>query len=135
MKTIKLSLLSLLIGCQQLRVTPNDLALCQCETLVIGDSISKGYQNYLPNSGHSQDSTSQNNAQTSAHTLLRIDTYVSQARGAKTILWNNGLWDLMRSSTSPYNHQTSLMNYEANLRAIAARLLNTGAKVYFLTTT
>lgn len=114
--------LSILCSCGDKPVSPN--------LLVIGDSISMGYTPYVADglsslmSVHHPD----DNCRYSAYTLLHIDEWVKEQKPT-VITWNNGIWDCATSTASTEDE------YESNLRAIAEKLMLTGAKIYFVTTT
>ena len=106
--------------------------------LVIGDSISVptiGYftyaQKYLE--GEAILTHNKGSALYSAYTLRNLDLYLSIKPFPVFITWNNGLHDI---STQDLGHRRAEMpEYQNNLRAIAKKLLASGARVLFFTTT
>lgn len=97
--------------------------------LILGDSVSIGYMPYvsaaLPNMSvtHPDD-----NCRYSAYTLENVDKWLKEV-SPTTITWNNGIWDC---TTATYSEPEE---YEANLRQIADKLLETKARIFFVTTT
>lgn len=115
-----------------------------CDTVfVVGDSISIGY---LPSLSQKIGQTNNvyhplENCRNSWYTLQHVDQWIAQVQSPKTIIWNNGIWNVVRDELSNQPGQikeqygTTLEQYESDMRAIGAKLKATGARVIFFTTT
>jgi acyl-CoA thioesterase-1 len=119
--------------------------------LVIGDSISMAYvpgttkplgyftwaQEYLK--GQATLTHNDGNALSSEHTLENVDSYLKDTPHPDLITWNNGLHDLstfdLASGRELGHIQATIPEYQKNLRAIGKKLLASGARVIFFTTT
>ena len=115
-----------------------------CQNLmVVGDSISLGYLKPLAaeltsnfNVYHPEE-----NCRNSWYTLQNIDSWLNSSKSPDVIIWNNGIWNVVREelSTQPgqirEQYGTTLEQYESDLRAIGMKLKATNARVIFLTTT
>lgn len=131
--TTTLFLLAFLLGCNAHKT---DLVLS------IGDSISMGYLPHVKN--NLPDNLSlyhpPENCRNSWYQLQRIDLWLAIARRPKIIIWNVGIWNTLNAYSvsfggDPREQGTSLEQYEYDLRAIALKLKDTGAKVIFFNTT
>lgn len=118
--------------------------------LIIGDSISIGYTPHLRAQmpefnvrrvNESADLSKTENCQNTVKTLARLEAWLSQDPNNAVITWNNGNWNARDMSTysadspNPEWVGTSLEQYESDLIKIGTRLVKTGAKVFFITTT
>jgi lysophospholipase L1-like esterase len=113
--------------------------------LIIGDSISEGViheetnaqgyflyaQQYLK--GEAILTHNEGNAAYSAHTLQNIDHFLNTTPRPDLITWNNGLHDI--SDQDLGHRRAEIPEYQNNLRAIGKKLLASGARVIFFTTT
>ena len=109
-----------------------------CSSGGIGNSISMpttGYftyaQKYLE--GEAILTHNKGNATYSAYTLKNVDLYLSSKPLPVLITWNNGLHDI--STHDLGHHRAEIPEYQNNLRAIGKKLLASGARVIFFTTT
>ena len=114
--------------------------------LILGDSISMGY---TPTVRDRLDAKAwvirpRENCQGTNHGMLRIDSWLKLGDGRWDVIWFNfGLHDMKRvrpgtnqNSRNPsHPRQCALDKYEAQLRAITKKLVATGARVVFATTT
>jgi lysophospholipase L1-like esterase len=113
------------------------------DMLVIGDSISLGYDNYVAASlsavklgitvEHNKQSGSDSNAETSTNGVTKIDSWLGQ-NGGSGVLWdmvifNHGLWDLNHSRQVPLN------DYIDNMRIIANKIKAKSVKCAFVSLT
>lgn len=118
--------------------------------LIIGDSISMGYNTYVQtdlcgfyNVQHVSlkadliDNKEIQNAQGTTFTLANLDRWLDQAGPLDVIVWNNGLWNARDPATDSWapGNATDLNTYESELIQIANKLKATGARVIFFTTT
>jgi acyl-CoA thioesterase-1 len=112
--------------------------------LIIGDSISNGYTPPVAGilSGVAIVAHNPGNAQHSAFGLKNLDEWLGETKWA-VIHFNHGLHDLKYVDAAGKNTkdkatghiQIPVDEYEKNLDAISARLMKTGAKLIFATTT
>jgi len=102
--------------------------------LLIGDSISIGYTEPVRGAltGKANVQRIPANGATTVNGLKNIDDWLGTKQW-DVIHFNFGLHDLRFVEDG--NHQTPLPDYEANLRAIVARLKKTGAKLIWAATT
>jgi hypothetical protein len=118
-------------GCKETTPSPRH------NLLVIGDSISIGYTPYLRDSLNEYFVVSHNpdNAKNSSFTRAHLDEWL--VGNPKVIIWNNGLWNAMNPVYYPEGAPYATNNevYRQDLIAIAQRLTQTGARVFFVTTT
>lgn len=121
-----------------------DCKAASCKTIMsIGDSISLGYIPHL--AGSLKDSYNvyhpQENCRNSYYTSLHIDQWLTEVPTPEVVIWNNGLWNASSTlRTTQYNdegtwNKTTDAQYEDDLRVTAAKLIATGARVIFVTTT
>lgn len=118
--------------------------------LIIGDSISMGYTPYVQKNlcgtynvervHYPKDIADgmTENARSTSHTLLKLEGWLDRAaHPLHVITWNNGLWNARDPATDPEapGHASDLATYEADLITIGTRLVATGARVIFFTTT
>ncbi len=96
--------------------------------LSLGDSISIGYRQYLELDAPIV--WVGENCRSSGYTLANIDKWLEPHKNIKYIIWNNGAWDVLDN----VKYKSSDIQYEANLRAILAKL-QSRAPVIFLNTT
>ncbi len=124
-----------------------------CKNLLsIGDSISMGgptgntFSGYLPfladnlkqkyNVNHPYE-----NCRNTTYTLAKLDSWLSQFPNPDVVVWNDGIWNTVRDSVAnlpgndPSQYGTTLEVYETQIKQIATRLLQTNARVIFLTST
>jgi lysophospholipase L1-like esterase len=113
--------------------------------LVIGDSISIGIIDKMTNTqgyflysqqylkGEAILTHNEGNAAYSAHTLHDVDRFLSVTPPPDLITWNNGLHDI--SDLDLGHRRAEIPEYQNNLRAIGKKLLASGARVIFFTTT
>jgi len=94
----------------------------QKHVLIIGDSISRGYAEYIPNAQRIS-----GNAMDTQHTLDLVDEYLKPRAYWDLVIWNNGIWDLAMG--------VSKAQYKKNLEKIGLILSENSSKVVFLTTT
>lgn len=99
--------------------------------LIIGDSISYGYTDYLaPLLAGRYDVFHNNcNGRTSRNGVLKVDQWLSEASHWDVILFNHGLWDL---------HEDLGMtagDYRRNISTLASKLREHAPRVYFVATT
>lgn len=100
--------------------------------LVIGDSISIGWYDALESSGalaNYQVVHNPCNAEYSAYTLVRIDSWLAQRPQYYAIVWNNGLWDI-----ADWIGATGA-EYASNETAIANKIKAKTTRPLFLLTT
>lgn len=104
--------------------------------LLIGDSISIGYTPVVQEALRQQFDVFRipANAENSETLLRNVDRWLSH-RKWDVIHFNVGLHDLRRDKTPDGQPWASPEQYERNLRAIVARLKQTGATLIFATTT
>lgn len=115
---------------------PNPVGNEGLEMLVIGDSISLGYDNYVQNSLTAvklQITVTHNtgNAETSENGVANIDDWLDQ-NGAglwDMVIFNHGLWDLNHS------RQVPLDDYIANMTIIANKVKAKSVKCAFVSST
>lgn len=111
--------------------------------LVIGDSISLGYLASLANKIKQEYTVShpEENCRNTWYTLQNIDKWLGAGDKPDVIIWNNGIWNVVREELSNQPGQTkeqygtTLEQYESDIRQIAYKMQKTGARVIFLTTT
>lgn len=108
--------------------------------LIIGDSISLGYTPYVEKIlktkykvAHNQDKETENNARYSAHTLKNIDKYLNSE--PHLVVWNNGLWDLLRAKSTKYAYIKTVADYSQNLKKIAHKIKSRNIPFVFINTT
>jgi len=113
------------------------------QVLIIGDSISIGYFKPLQErlKGVAVVSHNQGNAQHTANGLKRLNEWLGDTRW-DVIHFNHGLHDLKyvdargrNTSVETGKQQIPIDQYEQNLDEIVKRLIKTGAKLIFATTT
>lgn len=118
--------------------------------LVLGDSISIGYTPHLGNQLQDvatvvrpmRDAENAENCAGTKHGVASVDRWLEQAGQAAVITFNFGLHDLKRekadgtASNDPADPpQSDIEAYRAQLSEITDRLLASGAKLYYVTTT
>jgi lysophospholipase L1-like esterase len=115
-----------LLACGEEGDQPIGSAGARPEALVIGDSIAwQGWGTFEFESARLR--LLDENATSSDYTLEHLARWLAEGGSPEIILWNNGLWDIQRGIELP--------EYRANLVRIAERLEQTGAKIFFVTTT
>jgi acyl-CoA thioesterase-1 len=102
--------------------------------LVIGDSISNGYTPGVTTllAGKADVKHHAGNAAHTDNGVAKLDEWLG-AEKWKVITFNFGLHDLKIMENGA--HQVGIEQYEKNLDAIASRLLGTGARLLYVTTT
>lgn len=135
----------LLVSCAKDNTATTPLVTQLPNLLIIGDSISMGYTSYVQKDlklfynverATHADGTDEN-AQGTTYTIANLDRWLSQAGKVDVITWNNGLWnarDPSLDAQAPGN-ATDLTTYQNDLTNIGRKLLATGARVIFFTTT
>lgn len=102
--------------------------------LVIGDSISNGYTPMVTSllAGKADVKHHAGNAAHTNNGVAKLDEWLGTEKW-KVITFNFGLHDLKIMENG--QHQVGIAEYEKNLETIAARLLNTDARLLYITTT
>ncbi len=142
---LKILALASLIACGSKPIAATSgSVLTECgdnNLLTIGDSISVGYEPTVRSLigdkmfiDGIKFKGARDKARTTDYTLSALDKWLAQCDSWKVITWNNGIWDSV--ATEPNTQGvTSFVEYRSNIAKIAKRLVDTGAKVIFFTTT
>jgi lysophospholipase L1-like esterase len=104
--------------------------------LLLGDSIRMGYQPLVAEalSGRMAVVGPEENGMSAAYTLASLPRWLDELGRPDLVHWNNGIHDLGYCETREVVHY-EIDAYLANLRAILARLRETGAPIVWATTT
>ncbi len=110
------------------------LAAALPRVLIIGDSISMGYTPFVQKelAGTAEVIRIGENGGPTSNGVAKLDEWLARSRW-DVIHFNFGLHDLKRMEDGA--PQVSLDEYEKNLRAIAGKLKQTGAKLIWASTT
>ncbi len=131
MKNVYITLCIILSACGSAPKQESNLK----RVFVIGDSISLGYTPFVKTKldGIATVQHNEGNARNSSWTNAYLDQWLAQVGQQDVITWNNGMWDCIGSTGWFYG--TSQGIYEQNLKDVAQRLVATGAKIIYFTTT